>query len=114
MRSDRIGARSARRVAIILIAFGLQGCMPLMKPPPLWGLDELSNSFPPGVSGRDLDKALVSRGFAIANDLAPPHHDAYFRFEGILVVCVAHLLWDEDQSGKIASNLKITYPCASL
>jgi hypothetical protein len=110
------GSRSALRMTIILISFGLQGCAPLVKPFQLWGLDELSNAFPPGASGRDLDKELVSRGFAISDDLTspPPHHDASFPIYGILVTCVARVGWDEDRSGKIASNLRIIYPCASL
>jgi hypothetical protein len=116
MRSAIFGLRSAHRVAIILISFGLQGCAPLVKPFQLWGLDELSNAFPPGASGRDLDKELVSRGFTISNDLVspPPHHDASFPIHGILVTCVARVGWDEDRFGKIASNLRTIYPCASL
>jgi hypothetical protein len=101
-------------VAIILISFGLHGCAPLAKPFQLWGLDELSNAFPLGASGRDLDKELVSRGFTIGNYLASPHHQASFRFDGILVACVASVAWDEDRLGKIASNLTIVYPCASF
>jgi hypothetical protein len=102
------GSRSALRMAIILISFGLQGCAPLVRPFQLWGLDELSDAFPPGASGRDPDKELVS------SDLAPPHHDASFLMYGILVTCVTHVGWDEDRSGKIASDLRIIYPCASF
>jgi hypothetical protein len=84
-----------------------------MKPPQLWGLDELSNAFPPGASGRDLDKELVSRGFTISSEL-PPHHDASFPIPGILVTCMARVRWDEDRLGKIASKLSIIYPCVGL
>jgi hypothetical protein len=114
MRSASVfGARSALRMAIILICFGLRGCAPLVKPFQLWGLDELSNAFPPGASGRDLDKELISRGFKISSDLAPPHHEASFAIYGG-ITCVTHVGWDEDRLGKIASNLRIIYPCASL
>jgi hypothetical protein len=108
------GSKSAHLLATILISFGLQGCAPLVKPSQLWGLDGLSNAFPLGTSGRDLDKELASRGFTIANDLAPPHHDASFQFGGILLTCLARVQWDEDRLGKIASDLRIIYPCASF
>ncbi|MBV8190186.1 MAG: hypothetical protein JO339_23280 [Alphaproteobacteria bacterium] len=99
-------------MAIISILFGLQGCAPLVKPSQLSGLDGLPNAFPPGASGRDLDKELASRGFVISSDLAS--HDASFQYHGILVTCFARVQWDEDRSRKIASNLRIIYPCASL
>lgn len=115
MRStSTLGSRSAHGAAIILISFGLQGCVPLVKPPQLWGLDELSNAFPPGASGRDLDKELVLRGFTISSDLVPPHHDASFPIPGILVACVARVRWDEDRLGKIASELSMINGCAGL
>ena len=100
-------------VAIILIGLGLQGCAAAM-PPQVFGLDELSNAFPVGASGRALDKELVSRGFKISDYMAQPHHDAYFQFEGLVVTCLARVQWDEDRLGKVSSNLTIIYPCAGL
>ena len=101
-------------VLIVFSSFSLHGCMPLTRPPQLFDLDTLPQIFPRGANGRDLDKELVSRGFVLSNNLASPHHDASFQFDGILVSCLARVQWDEDQAGKIAADLRIIYPCAGL
>lgn len=117
MWGDRVfGSKSRYRVMTVFIGLSLQGCaLPFLDPPQTWGLAELQSAFPPGASGRDLDKDLISRGFAISSDLIPPLHRASFMYSGgILLTCVASVNWDEDKSGKITSNLTIMSPCVSF
>jgi hypothetical protein len=103
-----------RYLLLFAILLGLQGCSSLVFHPQIWGLEDMLRTFPVGTDGKKLAQELASRGFKIATDIRPPLHVASYAIGGFAINCAANVAWREDSFGKITTDARVEYPCASL